>query len=359
MHAGIHAGADRGHRLRLGEDLRVRTDADFQVLAPRALLDQHLLQVRRLRPSPASASPDRRRPAGSPRRGSPPRRSGRRARAPRSRARSSTATNVTPAALIACRSIGASSHGLPRSRRSGGVLASTSSSAPMRSPLAARRRSAGASASHRSRMVGKLADMSNRSPSRTATTDGPPTSGPPDASRQRGLRAVVRQHGQQRVTKCGHPLSSQSQARHPILCPAMNPRRQAHAAVRLVAHSGHRDVSGHPHRGGVAREAVARAVPGAAQAWHRARRHQPAERGKAARQVRLRRLRAGAVRLGHQVRKRHRLAELLPAAGRRGRHHRGPQLLHDAHRGALQPTAAVISATCSTTARARPGSATA
>ena len=86
-------------------------------------------------------------------------------------------TNVTPAALIACRSIGASSHGRSRSRPSGGVLASTSSSLPMRSPCAARRRPAGASASHRSRMVGKLADMSSRSPSRTATTDGPPTSG--------------------------------------------------------------------------------------------------------------------------------------------------------------------------------------
>ena len=43
-----------------------------------------------------------------------------------------------------------------------------------------------------------------------------------------------------------------------------------------------------------------------------------------------------AVRFGDQIRERHRLAELLRAAGRRGRHHRGPQLLHDPHRGALR-----------------------
>src|SRR4051812_40091925 len=36
--AGIRGSADRGHRLRLGEDLGVGADADFQVLAPGALL---------------------------------------------------------------------------------------------------------------------------------------------------------------------------------------------------------------------------------------------------------------------------------------------------------------------------------
>ena len=35
-------GADGGHRLTLGEDLGVGADADFQVLAPGALLDQRL-----------------------------------------------------------------------------------------------------------------------------------------------------------------------------------------------------------------------------------------------------------------------------------------------------------------------------
>ena len=40
---------------RLGEDLGVGADADFQVLAPGALLDQHVLQVHRLGRSRASA----------------------------------------------------------------------------------------------------------------------------------------------------------------------------------------------------------------------------------------------------------------------------------------------------------------
>ena len=49
MDPGISGGTDRGHRLALGEDLGIRTDPDFQVLAPGALRDQHLLQLRRLR----------------------------------------------------------------------------------------------------------------------------------------------------------------------------------------------------------------------------------------------------------------------------------------------------------------------
>ena len=183
------------------------------------------------------------------------------------------ATKVTPAALIACRSIGASSQGLPWSRSSGGVLASTSSSLPMRSPVAARRRSAGVPDSHRSRMVGKLADISRRSPSRTATTDGPPASGrhtrPASAacalsSGSTGCNAS--RNAVMRVLPNPGPA--------PYTMHNHEPRRQAHAAVRLVARSGDRDVSRHAHRRGVAREAVARAIQGAAQAWHRTRRHQ-------------------------------------------------------------------------------------
>ena len=60
MDAGIHPGADCGHRLRLGEDLGVRADAHFQILAPRALRDQHLLQMR------ASGDPGLRRARSSP-----------------------------------------------------------------------------------------------------------------------------------------------------------------------------------------------------------------------------------------------------------------------------------------------------
>ena len=45
---GVRAAAHRGHRLRLGEDLGVRTDPDLEILAPGALRDQHLLQRHRL-----------------------------------------------------------------------------------------------------------------------------------------------------------------------------------------------------------------------------------------------------------------------------------------------------------------------
>ena len=49
MQPGLHAVADGRHGLALGEDLRIRADADLQVLRPRALLDQHALQFGRLR----------------------------------------------------------------------------------------------------------------------------------------------------------------------------------------------------------------------------------------------------------------------------------------------------------------------
>ncbi len=55
------------------------------------------------------------------------------------------------------------------------------------------------------------------------------------------------------------------------------------------------------------------------------------------RHVQLRRLRAGAVRGGSQVRERHRLAQFLCAARGVDRNLLGPQLLHGAHRGSLQP----------------------
>ena len=45
MQAGIGSCADRRHRLRLGEDLGIRPDADFQILAPRALFDQNAFEV--------------------------------------------------------------------------------------------------------------------------------------------------------------------------------------------------------------------------------------------------------------------------------------------------------------------------
>ena len=55
---------------------------------------------------------------------------------------------------------------------------------------------------------------------------------------------------------------------------------------------------------------------------------EPARPREAPRHLHLRRLRPAALHLGDEVRLRHRLAELLRAARRRGRHHGGPQLLH-------------------------------
>ncbi len=49
MNAHVHAGAHRRQRRRLGEDLRVRADAHFQVLGPQPLRRQHLLDAKRLR----------------------------------------------------------------------------------------------------------------------------------------------------------------------------------------------------------------------------------------------------------------------------------------------------------------------
>ena len=111
MQAGIHAGADRGQHRRLGEDLGVGADADFEILAPGALRDQHLLQPHslgrarlELRQVVADQLVISARIAA--------------AAAGLPRARSSITRSsieiakVTPAALMTCRSIGASSHGL-------------------------------------------------------------------------------------------------------------------------------------------------------------------------------------------------------------------------------------------------------
>ena len=114
VQAGVKARAHSRHGRRLGEDFGVRANADFQVLAPDALLDQHLLRApwprlepgfRRDRSSPTSAVISLRMvtaAAGLP-------------RAFSSMTRSSIEmAKVTPAALMACRSTGASSQGLRR-----------------------------------------------------------------------------------------------------------------------------------------------------------------------------------------------------------------------------------------------------
>ena len=45
MQSDIGAKADRRHRLALGENLRVRPDTDFEILAPDAAGDQRFLHL--------------------------------------------------------------------------------------------------------------------------------------------------------------------------------------------------------------------------------------------------------------------------------------------------------------------------
>ena len=113
---------------------------------------------------------------------------------------------VTPAALSDCRSTGASSQGRAGSRAAGGVFDRISSSEPRRSPPAARSSAAGFSASQRSRSVGKAALTSKTPLSRTATTEGPPSSGrqtrPAKAPAKPSVGKVVR------AASCIPPMDS-------------------------------------------------------------------------------------------------------------------------------------------------------
>ena len=82
--------------------------------------------------------------------------------------------------------------------------------------------------------------------------------------------------------------------------------------------------------------ADARAVRGAAQEGHRARVHRRLLGREGRRHVPLRRLRPGAVQLRHQVRLRHRVAQLLgPGRRRQGRDAARQQPVDAAHRGRL------------------------
>ena len=194
MQARLHAVADGRHRLRLGEDLGVRADADLQVLRPRALLDQHALELCRLLAAGHELARCRRRAGPARCCGSPRPSRARPAPAPRSRAPASTAGNVTPAALIACRSIGRQQPRLLgialRLRRVGEDVVERADALPLarraRSPPHRQPRA-------RSRMVGARREMSQTPSPRTATTDGPADLGPPHAPGQRARRAVLRQ----------------------------------------------------------------------------------------------------------------------------------------------------------------------
>jgi hypothetical protein len=61
VNADVGTGADRRHRLRLGEDLGIGTDADFEILRPQAIGLQHVLDASGLlgaRPHAAQVVPD-------------------------------------------------------------------------------------------------------------------------------------------------------------------------------------------------------------------------------------------------------------------------------------------------------------
>ena len=187
VQADRRARAHRRHRLALGEDLGVGPDADLEVLRPQPLGD--------------AAPPWPPRPPRCP--GTMSRRSRRSARrcAPRTasafagspRARSSITRSsierakVTPQALIACRSQGASSRRpSPRARERPTISASV----PRERPSAVRSQPAGSSRSRRSRIVGTSGEVTSMTaPSRSTTTQGPragsrarPTQRPPSSS---------------------------------------------------------------------------------------------------------------------------------------------------------------------------------
>ncbi len=89
-------------------------------------------------------------------------------------------TKVTPLALTACKSIGASSQGSASSRELSSLLASTASKAAIRgaepASIAARTSEAGASRSNNALAVGAMRDKSCKPPRCRATSTGP-TSG--------------------------------------------------------------------------------------------------------------------------------------------------------------------------------------
>ena len=84
---------------------------------------------------------------------------------------------VTPAALIACKSNGARMCGSAGLRVVSPALAISASRVVKASPLALPIAPAGSAVSHKSRMVGKAADISTTSSPRSTQTEGPPKFG--------------------------------------------------------------------------------------------------------------------------------------------------------------------------------------
>ena len=112
--------------------------------------------------------------------------------------------NVTPAALIACRSTGANSHGRSGSRVASGVLAIIEASPASRVLSALRTRSAASARSQRSRIVGTIWVMSWMRSPRMATMHGPAL-----GLHTRAARAA-------RLASCGNVAASVINSRIPI-----------------------------------------------------------------------------------------------------------------------------------------------
>ena len=87
--------------------------------------------------------------------------------------------------------------------------------------------------------------------------------------------------------------------------------------------------------------------------------HEPAQQREAQGDVRLRRLRAAALRVADQIRQRHRMAELLPEHRRPGRDLGGPQAHPSAHRVSLRPVRRPSRSRLRRRSRSRPAFATA
>ena len=174
MQPGGNAGAHRRERLRLGEDLGIRADADFEILAPRALRDQHLLELHRR--GRAGAQPreivaDQARHLGADRGGGGrvavralldhalDHRDGEGDAGRLDRLQVDRRQQPRAAAVAGLR------------RRVGEQVSERRREAgpPPRASVAA-----GSVASQRSLIVAQVSVMSNASPSRTAITDGPP-----------------------------------------------------------------------------------------------------------------------------------------------------------------------------------------
>ena len=117
------------------------------------------------------------------------------------------------------------------------------------------------------------------------------------------------------------------------VCLALPP--SAGCALRPAQRRG--EIRDRKDRCGMARAADAAAIRDPAQAGHRAPGLEPAAQGASQGHLRLRRLRPAAVLLGDEIRERHRLAELLSAAGKRRRQDRGPHLRDAADRNSLPP----------------------